>query len=334
MAGPWLCQHLWEHYLFTGDIAFLKHEAYPLMKGAATFLCDFLVQTPDGEYLVTAPSTSPENRFYNDKKQYCSVSIASTMDMALTKALFSNIIEAEKILRVDEGSAKILGDLISRLYPIKIGARGQIQEWYEDFEEPEPNHRHFSHLWGLFPGDQISPLSTPKLADACRKTLDLRGDESTGWSTGWKICSWARLLDGNRAHKILRNLLKGADPGEKTNYHKGGTYVNLLCAHPPFQIDGNFGGTAGIAEMLLQSHNGEIHLLPALPDAWAAGHVKGLVARGSFVVDIRWEDGKMTEAKILSKKGNRCTIRYQNQVIKVQTSPRQLVTIDKKLTVR
>lgn len=334
MAGPWLCQHLWEHYLFTQDIQFLRDTAYPAMKGAAEFMCDFLVQTPDGKYLVTAPSTSPENRFYNEKNESCSVSLASTMDMALTKALFKNLIKAGEVLDVDGQIRKMLREKIPRLYPMKIGSRGQIQEWYQDFAEPEPNHRHLSHLWGLYPGHEISPLTSPKLADACRRTLELRGDESTGWSTAWKICCWARLFDGNRAHKLLRNLLYAVNPKGKTHSPKGGTYINLLCAHPPFQIDGNFGGTAGIAEMLLQSHNGEMHLLPALPDAWMEGQVKGLVARGGFEVSIRWQKGKMVETKIRSRKGNTCALRYQGKTITIATEPGKVIDVDGALEVQ
>jgi alpha-L-fucosidase 2 len=331
MAGPWLCQHLWEHYLYTGNVDFLKNTAYPIMKGAAEFCSEFLVKDPKSQYLITAPSTSPENRFYNEKEQYCSVSIASTMDISLIKALFSNTIKACEILENDDRLVKELKDKIPYLYPIKIGSKRQIQEWYKDFKEPEPHHRHFSHLWGLYPGDQISPSKTPELAEACKITLDLRGDESTGWSTSWKICSWARLLDGNRAYKILRNLLDICEKSEETDYHKGGSYINLFCAHPPFQIDGNFGGTAGIAEMLLQSHNKELHLLPALPDAWTSGCMKGLVARGGFQVDTEWKDSKLVKATIFSKLGNPCVIRYKNKIITVNINPGDEIRLDSNL---
>ncbi len=308
MGANWLCQHLWEHYRFTGNKQFLKDTAYPLMKGAAEFCFEWLTEDKDG-YLVTAPSLSPENDFYYAPGKQGSVSVATTMDMSIIWDLFTNLIDASNVLGIDKDFREQLIAKKNKLYPLHIGKKGNLQEWYKDWDDVEVQHRHVSHLFGLHPGHEISPITTPEFAEAAKKTLEIRGDAGTGWSKAWKINFWARLLDGNHAYLLLRQLLHAT--GESgTNYtNAGGTYPNFFDAHPPFQIDGNFGGTAGMCEMLLQSQLGEIQLLPALPDAWKEGQVKGLRARGAFEVSIDWKNHALTDATIKAITDGPCTLR-------------------------
>ena len=307
MGGAWLTQHLWQHYLFTGDDKFLK-ENYPILKGAAMFYLDVLKEEPKTKWLVMAPSMSPENTY----EKNVGVAAGTTMDNQLIFDTFNNLINAAKILKTDGSFSDSVSTALAKMPPMQIGKYNQLQEWLQDLDRPDDKHRHISHLYGLYPSGQISPFRNPQLLEAAKNSLVYRGDKSTGWSMGWKVNWWARMLDGNKAYKLISDQLTPA-PME-TKGQSGGTYPNLLDAHPPFQIDGNFGCTAGIAEMLLQSYDGNIYVLPALPDALASGKITGLKARGGFEVDMEWKDGKLKKLIVQSTIGGNCRLRLSDQV--------------------
>jgi alpha-L-fucosidase 2 len=298
MGGAWLSQHLWQHYQYTGDVNFLK-SVYHVLKGAALFYADALQTEPSHEWLVVVPSMSPEN----EHRRGVSMTAGATMDNQLVFDVFSNFLGAAALLRADQALADSIRVKLGKLPPMQIGKHGQLQEWLEDLDRPDDKHRHVSHLYGLYPGNQVSPYRNPALFQAARTSLVYRGDKSTGWSMGWKVNWWARLQDGDRAYKLMQDQLTPSHDNE------GGTYPNLLDAHPPFQIDGNFGCTSGIAEMLVQSHDGAVHLLPALPDAWHTGKVKGLKTRGGFTIDLDWKDGKISRLVVKSALGGKCRLR-------------------------
>ncbi|KAB7733314.1 glycoside hydrolase family 95 protein [Rudanella paleaurantiibacter] len=312
MAAGWLTSHFWERYLFTGDKTFLKNEVFPLLKGAVQFYQGWLVPNAQG-YLVTPVGHSPEQNFLYDGQKQGTFSPGPTMDMAIIRESFSRYVEACELLGISDDFTALVKQSLAKLLPYQIGKYGQLQEWQLDFEDADVQHRHFSHLYAIHPSNQINAQTTPELTAAARRVMERRGDGATGWSMGWKVNVWARLYEGDHALKLLTNLFKLITT-EQAHMSGGGTYPNLFCAHPPFQIDGNFGATAGIAEMLVQSHAGEIHLLPALPQAWHTGRVKGLKTRGGLVVDMTWKAGKLTKAVIHANQGGTFRIRTSDRL--------------------
>lgn len=330
LGGAWMTFPLWRYYEFTGDKKYLKEKGWPVMKGAAIFALDFLLEDKNG-YLVTVPSSSPENAYIEPvTKERTGATIGSAMDMQIIRELFTYSLKAIDIVgsKEDEKLKTQLLEALPRLLPTRVGKDGSIMEWYKDYEEADPHHRHVSHLLGLYPGTQIVTEKTPELAEAARKVLLKRGDQGTGWSLAWKINFWARLQDGNHAYKILKALLKPVYSEKMNMKDGGGTFANFFCAHPPFQIDGNLGGLAGIAEMLLQSHEGFINVLPAIPDSWSSGKVVGLKARGGFELSFEWERGKIKTIQIKSLLGNKCKLKYGQNLVNLDIDKGETILLD------
>ena len=318
MGGAWMATHLWEHYAFTNNKTYLKDQAYPLLKGAVQFCLDFLTPDKKGN-LVTAPSTSPENVYITTAGYKGQTLYGGTADHAMIRELFVDFLKASEELKLDEEIQKKVKSALDKIYPYQVGKKGNLQEWYHDWEDEDPRHRHLSHLFGAYPGYTITTSQTAGLAEAVRKSLEIRTNEGTGWAITWRINLWARMQNGERAYDAIKKMLRFVGNDASIKMGGGGVYANLFGAHPPFQIDGNFGGGAGISEMLLQSHQGYIDLLPALPVEWKEGEVKGLVARGSFVINMKWKNGKLVAASILSRSGGDCKIKYGSKLITKKT---------------
>ncbi len=308
-GSGWLCSHLWEHYLYTKDIDFLRDRAWPLMKGAATFYSQFLIEDPRTGWLISTPSNSPE---------IGGLVAGPTMDHQIIRSLFKACIETSEILGVDNDFADLLRDLTPKIAPNQVGRYGQLQEWMEDKDDPENHHRHVSHLWGVTPGADITWETSPEIMKAAMQSLLYRGDDGTGWSLAWKINFWSRFMDGNHAYELIKLLFRVKEDGN-TQYQGGGSYINLFDSHPPFQIDGNFGAPAGMVEMLIQSHQSAIDLLPALPDALPDGSIYGVCARGGFELSFSWENSELQEVSVLSKAGEPLRLRYKGEVKEMET---------------
>ncbi len=318
MAGVWLSSHLWEHYAYTLDKDFLQNKAYILMKGSVQFCLDYLVKDKQG-FLVTAPSISPENIYITDKGYEGATMYGGTADLAMIRELFIDFIKASDVLQTDKDLELKVKEALQKMYPYQVGKAGNLQEWYHDWKDAEPTHRHVSHLFSVYPGASITTDKTPDLAKAAKRSLEIRTNNATGWGIAWRINLWARLHNPDMALDCVQKLIHYSGNKGNVEMHGGGTYPNFFDAHPPFQIDGNFGGTAGIAEMLMQSHQGYIELLPALPNAWKNGEVKGLVARGNFIVDIKWNDGIIVASSITSRSGGVCKVKYKSMMKEIST---------------
>jgi alpha-L-fucosidase 2 len=328
MGGVWLATHLWEHFAFSRDLNYLKTKAYPLLKGATQFCLDWMVKDEEGHW-ITSPGTSPENLYVTPTGYKGATLYGATADLAMIRELFDQFILASEALGINDEFVKQTAEARKYLHPYRIGSKGHLQEWYHDWEDADPQHRHQSHLFGLYPGNHIDPEKTPELAEACRKTLEIKGDESTGWSKGWRINLWARLWDGNRAYKMYQELLRYVEPdGLRANYtNGGGTYPNLFDAHPPFQIDGNFGGAAAVIEMLLQSDENTIYLLPALPDAWASGSISGICARGGYELALEWENNVLTKTTVLAKSPGKTRMVFGDQEKEISLKKGESLTV-------